>query len=44
MASVVYGQWWLHAGMQEVPDALRKRLQACFQRQKEIIGAARFGV
>lgn len=43
MAGVVYGQWWLHAGMQDVPDVLRKRLQSCLQRQKEIIGAAQFG-
>ncbi len=44
MAGVVHGQWWLHAKGQTVPDALRKRLQACFQRQKEIIGAAGFGL
>lgn len=43
MAGVVYGQWWLHAKLQKVPDALRIRLQSCFQRQKEIIGAAQFG-
>jgi serine/threonine-protein kinase HipA len=43
MAGVVYGQWWLHAKVQDVPEVLRKRLQACFERQKEIIGAAKFG-
>jgi serine/threonine-protein kinase HipA len=43
MAGVVYGQWWLHGQVQDVPDVLRKRLQGCFQRQKEIIGAAQFG-
>ena len=43
MAGVVYGQWWLHAKVNAVPDVLRKRLQGCFQRQKEIIGAAQFG-
>jgi serine/threonine-protein kinase HipA len=44
LAGVVYGQWWLHAKVQAVPDVLRTRLQACFQRQKEVIGAAGFGL
>lgn len=43
MAGVVYGQWWLHAKVHDVPDTLRKRLESCFGRQKEIIGAAKFG-
>lgn len=43
MAGVVYGQWWLHTEVHDVSDTLRKRLQSCFQRQKEIIGAAQFG-
>ncbi len=42
MAGIVYGQWWLHATLQDVPDALRKRLESCFGRQKEIIGARKF--
>lgn len=44
MAGVVYGQWWLHAGMREVPEVVRKRLQGCFQRQREIVGAGKLGV
>ncbi len=44
LAGVVYGQWWMNTGMQKVSDILRKRLQGCFARQKEIIGAARLGV
>lgn len=44
MAGVVHGQWWLHAKVHDVPEALRTRLQACFQRQKEVIGAAGFGL
>ncbi|MDP2883019.1 MAG: HipA domain-containing protein [Azonexus sp.] len=43
IAGIVYGQWWLHAKLQDVPDTLRKRLTSCFDRQKEIIGAAKFG-
>ena len=43
LAGVVYGQWWLHAKVQDVPEVLRKRLQSCFERQKGIIGAAKFG-
>lgn len=43
MAGVVYGQWWLLSNLLAVPEVLRKRLQSCFQRQKEIIGAAQFG-
>lgn len=44
LAGVVHGQWWLHAKAQAVSDALRHRLQSCFQRQKEIIGGAAFGL
>ncbi|MER2538846.1 MAG: HipA domain-containing protein [Azonexus sp.] len=43
IANIVYGQWWRHAKLQEVPDTLRKRLESCFGRQKEIIGARKFG-
>jgi serine/threonine-protein kinase HipA len=43
IADVVYSHWWLHAKLQDVPDALRKRLKSCFDRQKEIIGAGKFG-
>lgn len=43
MASIVYGQWWLHATLQDVPLLLRQRLESCFGRQKEIIGAGQFG-
>ncbi|UCV19989.1 type II toxin-antitoxin system HipA family toxin [Ferribacterium limneticum] len=43
MAGIVYGQWWLHAQLQDVPETLRKRLESCFGRQKEIIGAGQFG-
>lgn len=44
LAGIVDGQWWLQAKVQGVPDVLLKRLQACFQRQKEVIGAAGFGL
>lgn len=43
MAGVVYGQWWLDGQINEVPETLRKRMQACFARQREVIGAARVG-
>lgn len=42
MAGIVYGQWWLYGKLNEVPDTLRKRLQSCFERQKEIVGAGKF--
>ena len=44
LAGIVDGQWWLQAKVQGVPDVLRKRLQACFQRQKVVIGAAGVGL
>jgi serine/threonine-protein kinase HipA len=44
LAGVVYGQWWLRAKVLRVSEALRKRLRACFQRQREIIGGASFGI
>lgn len=44
LAAVVYGPWWLQAKVHDVPDSLRHRLQACLSRQKEIIGAAGFGL
>lgn len=44
LAGVVYGQWWLDAKVLKVSEALRQRLQACFQRQREIIGAVQFGI
>jgi serine/threonine-protein kinase HipA len=43
IADIVYGQWWLHAKLQDVPEMLRKRLENCFGRQKEIIGAGKLG-
>lgn len=43
MAGIVYGQWWLHAKPQELPDILRRRLESCFGRQRQIIGAGQFG-
>lgn len=42
IAGIVYGQWWLHTKVHHVPETLRKRLQGCFGRQKEIIGAGKF--
>jgi serine/threonine-protein kinase HipA len=44
VGSVVYGQWWLGAKVLKVPETLRQRLQACFQRQREILRAAQFGI
>ena len=44
LAGVVYGQWRLSASAEAVPDALSNRLHACFQRQREIVGAAGFGL
>lgn len=43
MASIIYGQWWLNSPLQDVPDALRRRLDSCFDRQRQIIGAGNFG-
>lgn len=43
-AGVVYGQWWLENSLPQAPDALRKLLQACWMRQREVIGAQSFGI
>lgn len=39
----VYRGWYIYAKVAQVPDALRKRIRDCYQRQGEIIGAKRYG-
>jgi serine/threonine-protein kinase HipA len=42
MATTVYGGWRAHAQTAGVPDTIRKRLDGCFMRQGEIIGAGKY--
>ena len=43
LADIVYRGWRLNAKVMRVPDGLRKRLESCFRRQGEIVGAGRYG-
>lgn len=42
LAKTVYGGWQIYAKAAGVPDAIRKRLDSCFKRQGEIIGAGKY--
>jgi len=42
LTKTVYGGWRVYADTAGVPDAIRKRLDGCFMRQGEIIGAGKY--
>ena len=42
LVKTIYGEWRNHSHAVGLPDAIRDRLESCFQRQAEIVGARQY--